>query len=177
MRDGEGGAPRQLPRTSELIKPATPNRVGAGASASGRIWLVSPRRFRFPFPLNGSLLASTTRLSRLPGLSASAAPARPLTPCPSRWSPARARDRLRQHPEPRAQRGPRRVPGPGATPARQWQAQRPPLRAGATASPELSSRVWGQRCCFSPTGCCSGRRCPECHPCWCPPRCRCSGSG
>lgn len=87
MRDGEGGAPRQLPRTSEQIKTATPNRVWAGASASGRIWRARARRFRFPFPLNGSLLGSSTRLSRFPGLSESAAPARPSLPAPAAGPP------------------------------------------------------------------------------------------
>lgn len=74
---------------------------------------MSPRHFHFPFPLNGSLLGSTaTRLSRFPGLSESAAPS------PPRFLPQTLVPRARSG-QTRAQRGPRRVPGPGATPARQ----------------------------------------------------------
>lgn len=176
MRDGEGRAPRLLPQNLRSDFHAF-SQDSLGWHVVKWAGLVSPGRFRFLFPLNRSLPASATGLSRFPGLSGSLAPARPSpSPAPRPRAPRRAREGTLA-----AQRDSSPA-GTAESRARrdrraQWPAQGPPLRAGASASLELPSRGWGQRCCFSPTGCCSGRRCPEYRPCWCPPRCRCSGSG
>lgn len=131
-----------------------------GGPPSEWVGLGSRRRFRFLFTVNCSLQASAGGLSGFPGLSE--APTR-LALLPPRRGPG-----ARPATTPTASRDSvpartARVSGPGPTSnrARPWPARSPPLPAGVSASPEPPSRAWGQRCCSSPTGCCSGWRCLE----------------
>lgn len=173
----EHGRGSAQPRVSDLISAVSAN--GRGRHAGKGAGPASRRRFRFPFTLNGSFLASASRLGRFPGLSERSAPAfPPPPPAPALAAGARARlGRRRGRRRSLCPEGTAEGPRPGRDPRAPWPARGLPLPAGSCAPRELRARGWGRRCCCSPTWCCSGRPCPECRPRWCPLRCRCSGSG
>lgn len=158
-RHSSPGAHRVGPEVDRSDVDALPPH-SLGGPPSEWVGLGSRRRFRFLFTVNCSLQASAGGLSGFPGLSE--APTR-LALLPPRRGPG-----ARPATTPTASRDSvpartARVSGPGPTSnrARPWPARSPPLPAGVSASPEPPSRAWGQRCCSSPTGCCSGWRCLE----------------
>lgn len=145
-------APLNLGSDVDALLPHSP-----GGPPSEWVGLRSRRRFRFPFTVNCSLQASAGGLGGFPGLSE--APTRPApSPARSGGPPCYDSNSVQRLDSVLARTA--RVPGPGpaSNRARPWPARSPPLPAGVSASP---SRACGQRCCSSPTGCCSGWRCLE----------------